>query len=242
MLRRGFKMAQKIMIVDDDRDFRAEFKDCLSEYDIVEASSAKEAITVLKRPNEIDLVILDVNMPGLKGTEVLSEIKEIAPEVRIVIMTGHSSESVVLEALRGRADEYIQKPFDVPEAKEIIERLLSSGRASVKDRDDKVSKVKAFVERNCFKRIGLDDAAKAVFLSPKYLSRIFKEKTGVGFNEYRLKLLMKRARELLTTTSGTVNEISYKLGYKNPESFIRQFKIVAGATPTDYRKGKKKKI
>jgi CheY-like chemotaxis protein len=57
-------MPSKILLVDDDKDFRVELKECLSGYDIVEASSGEEAINILKKPNDIDLVILDVNLPG----------------------------------------------------------------------------------------------------------------------------------------------------------------------------------
>ena len=61
----------------------------------------------------------------------------------------------------------------------------------------KVERVKHFAERNLHKKISLEDAASAVSLSPKYLSRIFKQETGKGFSEYRSGLRMQKARELL---------------------------------------------
>ncbi|MDD4954852.1 MAG: AraC family transcriptional regulator, partial [Candidatus Omnitrophica bacterium] len=101
--------------------------------------------------------------------------------------------------------------------------------------NDKMDKVKRFIERNCFKKISLDDAASTVFLSPKYLSRIFKQSTGMGFSDFRLHIKIDRAKELLEKTGYKVDQISDKLDYQNTESFIRQFKKLTGLTPTQYR-------
>jgi two-component system response regulator YesN len=91
------------------------------------------------------------------------------------------------------------------------------------------------VLRNCCKKISLVDAASVVSFCPKYLSRVFKEKAGMGFGQFRIKVQMDKAKELLLTGNYNVNQISDKLGYENPESFIRQFKRTAGCTPTQFR-------
>jgi two-component system response regulator YesN len=237
-------MRNKILLVDDDREFREEFRQCLKEYEIVQASSGEEAVSVLKKPNEIGLVILDVNLPGMKGIEALRRIKETSPGLAIVILTGHSSEGVAIQALKGHADDYIEKPFEIGEMKEVIERLLSAlGRPAdgpdLKDAGSRIRRIKEFVERNCFKKITLADAAKAVSLCPKYVSRIFKEEAGTGFARYRIGVQMEKAKELLAKNSCNINELSDRLGYQNPESFIRQFKKFTGLTPSEYRCRKK---
>ena len=236
-------MPNKILLVDDDRGFREEFKEFLETYEVVEAGNGEEALRILKRPNEIDLVILDVNMPGAKGTEVLKDIKAIDPDLGIIILTGHSSEDVAIEALKGRADDYLEKPLDVDDTKRVIEKLLESkaGKPTAEGVTDKIEKVKRFMERNCYKKVCLKDAAEAVSLSPKYLSRIFKENIGVGFNEYRLKVKMREAKALLENTGMNIDQIAYKIGYQNTESFTRLFKELAGQTPTEYRKKRKTK-
>ena len=70
---------------------------------------------------------------------------------------------------------------------------------------------------------------------PKYISRLFKEKAGIGFRKYKLKVKIDKAKELLITTDDNINEISYKIGYLNIESFITSFKKLTGCTPTEYR-------
>lgn len=238
-------MPDQILLVDDDKDFRGEFKDCLGEYEIIDTGSGEEALKILKKPNAIDLVVLDIKMPGISGIDVLKEIRNVSPELGIIILTGYSSKDVAIEALKGHADDYIEKPFDVNKVKQVIEKVLETKRGesdvNATDTVGKIEKIKSFIERNCYKKINLKDAANAVFLSPKYLSRIFKEFTGVTFSEYKLKIKTEKAKELLTGSGLNVNQISDKLGYENVESFIRQFKKLAGATPTEYRKKISKK-
>lgn len=233
-------MPEKILLVDDDRDFRQELRSYLEDYQVVEASSGVEALRLLRRANEIGAVILDVMMPGLSGTDVLSEIKKIDPSLGIIILTGYSSKDVAIEALKGHADDYAEKPIDINKIKETIERLLAKRRGqseiSASDTKGKILKVRNFIERNCFKKTTLKDAAESVCLSPKYLSRIFKEATGTGFNDYRLKIKIEAAKELLVKSGYNVNQISDRLGYENAESFIRQFKKITRHTPTGFRK------
>lgn len=237
-------MPEKILIVDDDKDFRMEFKDALEEYDIIEAASGQEALKLLKKANDIDLVILDVVMPGLSGTEVLRELRRTDPSLGVVILTGYSTKDVAIEALKNHADDYIEKPADIPKVKDTIQRVLGVRREG-KDSDpvvftDKVERLKRFAERNHHRKISLRDAAEAVCLSPKYLSRIFKENTGMGFSDYRLKVKVEKSKELLEKTGYNINQVAEKLGYENTESFIRQFKKLTGCTPSEYRKKKKR--
>lgn len=237
-------MPYNILLVDDDKDFRDEMRDCLEDYKIIEASNGEEALELLRKPNEIDLVILDVMMPGLSGTEVLKEIKGMAPDLGIIILTGYSSEGIAIESLKGHADDYIEKPVNINKIKESIEDLLEATKKKcsldISSIKGKIERVKHFAERNYHKRVCLKDAAKAVYLSPKYLSRIFKQNTGIRFNEYKFRIKIKKAKELLKKTGYNINQISDKIGYKNTESFIKIFKKLTGCTPTEYREKEKK--
>ena len=232
-------MTDNLLLVDDDKEFRSEFRDCFGEYHITEASTAEEALALLKKPNKIDLVLMDVKMPGMGGLKALRLVKEAAPSAAVIIMTGYSSKEVVIEALRGEASNYIEKPFDVDKARAIIESVLARNHgeeeAALTDGKGKVEKVKNFVRRNCLKKVRLQDAADSVYVSPKHLSRIFKTYAGVGFNQYYLRCKIEKAKEILVGTGYSVDHISQKLGYANTESFIRQFKKMAGKTPASYR-------
>jgi YesN/AraC family two-component response regulator len=228
-----------ILIVDDDPHFRDELRDYLDEYRIIEASNGEEALNLLSRPNEIEMVVLDVMMPGLRGTEVLKRMKKMAPDLGIIILTGYSSKDIAIEALKGHADDYIEKPLQIHKLKQTIERFLESKGMDAEvfqsDMQWRAERAKRFLERNYNKELGLKEAAKAVCLSPKYLSRIFKQNVGMGFNEYKILMKIERAKELLPTGRYTVNEVAYKVGYRNPESFMRTFKRISGCTPSMFK-------
>ena len=233
-------MPYNILLVDDDKDFRDEIRDYLEDYKIIEASNGEEALKLLRKPNEIDVVILDVMMPGLRGTEVLKEMKRIAPELGIIILTGFSSKDVAIEALKGHADDYIEKPLNISKIKGSIEDLLEAtekkNMADTNSTKGKIERVKHFAERNYHKKVCLKDAAKVVYLSPKYLSRIFKQNTGVDFSQYKLEIKITKSKELLEKTGYNIEQISDMLGYQNIESFIRIFKKLTGCTPAAFRK------
>lgn len=238
-------MAYNILLVDDDEDFRDEFRDYLEEYNVVEASTGEEALELLSKPNEIDLVILDVIMPGLTGTKVLKRIKEMTPDLAVIILTGYGTKATAIEALKGRADDYIEKPVDIGRTKEIIERLLRDRTPTDEVIEGgigaRIKRVMHFVQRNYDKKVSLEHAAELACLSPKYLSRVFKQTAGMGFSDYKLKVRMAKAAELLETTDYTVDRISHEIGYENPESFTKLFKKVTGSAPTEYRQGKRTK-
>ena len=238
-------MPKKILIVDDHEDLRASLREFLEDYTVLEAVNGEEALKILRRANDISLVILDVMMPGISGLDVLSELKKKEPHLGVIILTGHSSKDVAIEALKSHADDYIEKPININKLQEVVELIMArqSGEpdADSLDIEGKMKKVKKFIDDNCYKKIGLADAANAVYLSPKYLSRAFKEHMKMGFNEYKLMVKIEKGKELLTKYGYTISQIATRLGYENSESFFRQFKKITGYAPTDYRLKMKKK-
>ena len=232
-------MPYQILLVDDDRAFREELRECLAEYDVVEAAGGPEALKLLKRPNEIDLVILDVMMPGLRGTELLKQIKTKYPEQKVVILTGYSSKDTAIAALKGRADEYLEKPLDIYRVRAAVAGLLETrdfgGGFDGRSASARIARAKRFLERNWHKKVCLKDAAQAVGFSEKYLSRLFKKTAGVCFYEYALKVKIKEAKKLLGK-NWLVADVAGRLGYQNAESFIRAFKKSVGRTPAKYRR------
>ena len=184
-------------MVDDDADFREELRDCLDGYTVIEAANGAEALAILKKPNAIDLVILDAVMPQVSGTEVLREIKKIKPALAIIMLTGQSSKDIAIDALKGRADDYIEKPVNVGKFLETIQSTLAAKARRVSRHTHgihaKIEQAKQFIERNFDKKITLEDVAGQVCLSPKYFSRIFKEiparvlmSTGFPLKSHRL--------------------------------------------------------
>jgi two-component system response regulator YesN len=130
--------------------------------------------------------------------------------------------------------------LDLEKVKAIVEQFAnkidSVPNSKGSDGADKCEKIKRFIERNCLRKTSLTDAAAAFCLSPKYISRIFKQNTGVSFSQYKINVKIKKAKEMLIESSENISQVAYKLGYENSESFIRQFKQLTKYTPTEYRK------
>ncbi|MDD5574994.1 MAG: response regulator [Candidatus Omnitrophica bacterium] len=238
-------MPYHLLIVDDDREYRESFRDLFEDFHILEASNGQEALDIIRKPHDLDLVVLDEKMPGLTGTQILREIKRIDPDVRTIILTAQGSEETAAQALRGKAEDYLQKslPF------ETIERRVRILAESIKKPEktlkggirDKIDQMKYFAQKNYHKNIRLDDLAQRLFLSQKYLSKIFRQYTGITYNEYKIKVKIEKARELLKKKDFNIYRIAENMGYQNTESFIRIFERETGYTPTQYREQARKK-
>jgi len=104
---------EKILIVDDEKNYPMIISELLQEegYSSLTASSGMEALDILN--NEIiDLVLTDVKMPGISGIQLLEKIKEINPDIPVIIMTAYGSVEKAVEAMHKGAYTFILKPFE----------------------------------------------------------------------------------------------------------------------------------
>jgi two-component system response regulator PilR (NtrC family) len=118
-------MRIRILVVDDELSMR-EFLSILLEregYGTEQAESAEAAIKLLDTDN-YDLVISDVNMPGLDGLALLEKIKKDAPETAVLMITAYSTAEQAVEAMKLGAYDYIAKPFKVEEIKVLVRNAL----------------------------------------------------------------------------------------------------------------------
>lgn len=105
----------RLLIVDDEPQIRRVLKASLTShgYETYEAKSGEEALQAL-REQRFDLVLLDMNMPGMSGLEVCREMRQTS-EVAIVMLTVRDAEQDKVAALDAGADDYVTKPFGMPE-------------------------------------------------------------------------------------------------------------------------------
>lgn len=104
------------------------------------------------------------------------------------------------------------------------------------NRDDgKIRKVHEFIKANFQKDITLEMAAEEIGFSPQYLSRVFKEETGMNFVEFITEKRIAFAKELLRNGNRNIKEVGNAAGYSDTNYFCRIFKKVTGMTPTQYK-------
>ncbi|MCM3781562.1 helix-turn-helix domain-containing protein [Neobacillus mesonae] len=99
---------------------------------------------------------------------------------------------------------------------------------------DTISAVKVYIREHISGDLTLDHVSEQVFISPKYLSKIFKEETGIAYSEYVTNQRMERARELIATRELTVEQVASTVGYSTPAYFIKKFKEIHGCTPRNF--------
>jgi DNA-binding NtrC family response regulator len=105
------KIPTKVLLVDDEKDFIEMLSLRLEEVGekITVAYSGQEALDALEK-DDIDVVILDIKMPGMDGIEVLREIKKKFPMVEVIMLTGHGSTETAVEGMKLGAFDYLMKP------------------------------------------------------------------------------------------------------------------------------------
>ena len=103
---------------------------------------------------------------------------------------------------------------------------------------ERVKQAKAFIEQNLHKKITLQFVAQKIYISPHYLSRIFKKTAGINFMDYVISRRLEKSKHLLLTTNDTVENIAAMVGYEESNSFRRLFKHETGFSPREYRSQK----
>ena len=135
-------MDKNIWVVDDDESIRWVLEKGLAEsgMDVQTFDSANKVIKKLETENP-QLILTDIRMPGPSGIELLDKVKELRPDIPVIIMTAHSDLDSAVESYEHGAWEYLPKPFDIEEAVSMVQRAT----AADEDKRDEASETQAEV-------------------------------------------------------------------------------------------------
>lgn len=130
------KIPTRVLLVDDEKDFVEMLSLRLNEVGekVTAAYSGKECLETLEN-KEIDVVILDIKMPGMDGMETLREIKKRFPLVEVIMLTGHGSTETAVEGMKMGAFDYLMKPAD-------FDDLTAKLEAARKRRDQQEERIR----------------------------------------------------------------------------------------------------
>ncbi|MDK2955768.1 MAG: two-component system, NtrC family, response regulator AtoC [Desulfovibrionales bacterium] len=122
-------MPKRILVVDDETAFRTMLAEALAEkgYKVDEAATAEEGVEMI-RPGRYDLVLHDMQLPGMSGIEAIPLLRERDPLVDVIVMTGHSTRDSALKAMQQGAYDYFTKPFSLKEMEIVIRRVMEKRR------------------------------------------------------------------------------------------------------------------
>ncbi|HAO98502.1 MAG TPA: hypothetical protein DCQ83_00490 [Fibrobacteres bacterium] len=115
-----------VLVVDDEQNIREIVSVALSSVveKVIVADSASKAMEILREEN-VDVVVSDIRMPGLDGLAFLRQVKQEQPKISFLMMTAHGSLETAVKALRYGASDFLTKPFENAELRDIVKRLLA---------------------------------------------------------------------------------------------------------------------
>ena len=138
-----------VMLVDDETDFLEVTEKRLSPRNVktVTAKSAKECLEKLAAHETLDVIVLDMKMPGMGGLTALKEIKENFPLIEVIMLTGHGSMETAIEAMKKGAFDFLVKPFNIDE-------LLANIEDATKKKREHEEKIKIALKQEILSKYG----------------------------------------------------------------------------------------
>jgi len=117
----------RILIIEDNEDLSFTIENVLkkSKYKVKRVSTGEEGISIIKK-ELIDLVLLDINLPKMNGIKVLRNIKEINPDILVIMMTAITDAKPAIDAMKIGAYDYLMKPFELDELKIVVKKALET--------------------------------------------------------------------------------------------------------------------
>ncbi|HWO74681.1 MAG TPA: helix-turn-helix domain-containing protein [Bacillus sp. (in: firmicutes)] len=196
------------------------------------ANDSSQAISISKE-NHFHLAIVDIEMPGKSGLELVRDLKENQENLPVVILSAHQDFHLAKTSIHLGVAEYLTKPIFEDELKETVSRFTSEiyKQGYSKLINETLSVIEVFYEQ----RLSLQEVASKVHVSPAYLSRRFSEEVGTSLTDYINQYRLEKAKLLLLTTDETISAIAERTGFNSLHYFSTQFKKKENMTPKEFR-------
>jgi signal transduction histidine kinase/ligand-binding sensor domain-containing protein/DNA-binding response OmpR family regulator len=243
-----------ILVVEDNADVREFIRDSLgNDFQIEEAANGEQGVRKAEKFIP-DLIISDVMMPKMDGTELTRKLKndEKTSHIPIILLTAKSEQESKLEGLETGADDYLTKPFDTKELRIRIKNLISVrkklqekfGRGEYVPKTERkkltnleeqfMCKVMGVIENHLSEEeFNIEQFAEEVYMSRMQLHRKLKALTGKSASLYVRSFRLLRARKMIEEKQATISEIAYSVGFSSPAYFTRCFKKEFGFPPSE---------
>lgn len=243
-----------ILIVDDNADMRHYLRTLLaSRFYVLEAPDGQSGLQ-LARESVPDIVISDVMMPVMDGLQFCQRLKQdfITSHIPVILLTARSTEAQQMEGYEHGADAYMTKPFradllisridNLLRSRQQLQAVFKGGQANTKEvkltTQDKLfmDHLRDVVrEKMANPKLKMDDLGDELGISRVQLYRKVKVLTGLSPVELLREMRLERAKTLLNSTTKTVAEIGYEVGFTTPSYFTTCFKKQFGKLPMEFR-------
>ena len=226
----------RILIADDDPTVRDLFRNWLGRqpWEVVIAKDGREALDHLCG-SDFDVAVLDLKMPHLDGLQVLEAAREQkGAQTDIVLLTGYGTIETAVQAMKAGAQDFLTKPVRMSEVVDTIRRLIerrSLPPHTLLDRMDAFLKSRASDPA-----LRQDDLRKYFKISPRYISKLFKDHVGMSFRERLSHYRVEKARHLIESTNLPMYAVAEQCGFKGYRQLADAFRRHEGLRPREYRK------
>lgn len=190
-----------------------------------------------------DLIITDIKMPHMDGIEMVTKLREVGNQAKVIILTAYDSFPYAQSALRLGAVDYLLKPFHDGELEKAVLRI----QGNTDDRDPMSRFPGEFQSRYAQEvaryiaahyqepDISLGSIAGDLSISEGHLSHLFKKETGETILGYLTRYRIHMAMELLKDCRVKVYEVTEQVGYRDIAHFSATFKKLVGMSPSEYQ-------
>jgi DNA-binding response OmpR family regulator len=160
---------RSVLIVDDEKNILLTLSQSLEvlQLETDTATNGEEALTKLKE-KDFSLILLDLRMPGINGMEVLGQVREIRPDIRIIMISAYGTIELAVEAMKLGAVDFIRKPFSPEEIRALVSRVLDREKLDeqkVADYGSSIELAKKSIGNRHFDA-AIEHARKAISLDP----------------------------------------------------------------------------
>jgi len=171
-----------VLVVDDEQDIRDASERILSRigYQVQKASRGDEALDILNK-NSIDIVLLDLKMPGMDGMEVLAKIRERSTKIQVIVITGYATVETAIEAMKQGAYDFIPKPFEPDQLRIVVnrawekinfiqeaKRLEQERNRTLSDLDTEKSRIRTIIESFPSGVVVTDPKGRVMLMNPAF--------------------------------------------------------------------------
>jgi CheY-like chemotaxis protein/anti-sigma regulatory factor (Ser/Thr protein kinase) len=246
---------KSILVIDDDPLILLHLKTLLDQYvQVFTASNGEEGVNVAKKQIP-DLVVSDIDMPGMNGFEMYQKLKENlhTADIPLIFLSAKSDVESRFSALSNGAIDFINKPFDDTELiakicniiiclKKIQTQFLINKLNNEEPGDEEANapnpllqQLMTVIEENyVVASFSFEDIAKALGLSKSTLTRRLKTMTDKTPVEILSEFRLNKAKIMLEKSEESVSEVAYKVGFNDPLYFSKKFKEAFGVSPSKF--------
>ena len=214
-------MKSNILVVDDEPIARQSLSDILrlEGYHVTAVANGEAAVDHVRK-YAVDLILLDLKMPGMNGMDVVQVVSQISPDTEIILLTAFGSMETAVEALRQRVHDYLFKPASPNQILESIRKGIERREAKMKERKEdeiQVYTTKDGTEVDLMRRIvSYKDATESLTPAEGHLLKVFLANAGKVFSHRELVLLVQgydvSQREAQEILRPLVSRLRHKLG------------------------------